>query len=168
MQNFKIFIVILYLAFHQSEGDNIRTVVDQPPFVYAQTGGSMTIECKVSFQSSSFSVFWTLGCEDKRLIGKEGRVTYESLNRVITISNLTEADSGIYCCLVETAEGKSARGNGTRLNVTKTSCSAPADTCYCEKGALLLTVEILRVMALIILIILLSIVIWKSCKTMSQ
>ncbi|XP_018420261.1 PREDICTED: uncharacterized protein LOC108793732 [Nanorana parkeri] len=141
---------------------DVHTIVEQPPFIIAEKESSVTIECKVSSLSSSFSVFWTLGCEERRLVGKESRVTYESLNRVITISNLTEFDSGIYCCLAETVEGKLVRGNGTRLEVTKTSCSA--DPCHCEKGALLLTMEILRVIALIILIILLIIAIRSSYK----
>nr|DBA20538.1 TPA: hypothetical protein GDO54_017303 [Pyxicephalus adspersus] len=61
MKNFQLFIGILNLALYQSAGGENRTLVEQPAFISAELGGSVTIECKVTSQTSSFSVFWTLG-----------------------------------------------------------------------------------------------------------
>lgn len=88
--------------------------VEQPILITAEPGSNVTIECKVTHQKFSFYVSWTLGCEGRQTI-REGDY--------ITIMNLTKFDSGIYCCQVETVDGEKAKGKGTRLEVTKTSCS---------------------------------------------
>lgn len=81
------------------------------------------MNCTMNFPITPFSVIWTLDCDDPTLLGDhhlyKGRVNFHFFNRQITILNVTEQDSRIYCCHVETADGKRKSGNGTWLEVTK-------------------------------------------------
>ncbi|XP_072286887.1 uncharacterized protein [Pyxicephalus adspersus] len=104
-------------------GRGSHIMVKQPALITAELGGNVTIECNVTTSISSYAISWTLGCEMGQLVNKSCRVTFKSLNHLITISNLAESDSGIYCCLIETTEGKLIKGNGTRLKVTMTPSS---------------------------------------------
>ncbi|CAH2314385.1 natural cytotoxicity triggering receptor 3-like isoform X1 [Pelobates cultripes] len=103
-------------------------VVEQPAVIESITGTSVTINCTFRTQGLSFSVRWYLGCDKstplETLPSYRHRVTFQNLNRQLTLSNLTESDSGTYYCHVELANGKMGTGNGTRLEVSPRQCNS--------------------------------------------
>ncbi|XP_073494097.1 uncharacterized protein [Phyllobates terribilis] len=118
-------------------------VVTQPEGVTADVGKSVTITCSFTSESPSYSVTWSIGCnstenlrynlcyqrrvnlsfpdavktpQNSEVPNYEGKTT-------ITINNLTENDSGRFCCHI-TSGRKTGKGAGTRLEVTPRSFSA--------------------------------------------
>ncbi|XP_075117090.1 olfactory receptor 6C1-like [Leptodactylus fuscus] len=111
------------MFFRMTPGREIWKMKTHPEFLFARSGDNVNMNCTASFPTTPFSVFWTLDCDDPTLLGDhqlyKGRVIFRFLSRRITIENVTERDSGMYCCHVETADGKRYPGNGTWLEVTK-------------------------------------------------
>ncbi|CAH2314386.1 tyrosine- phosphatase non-receptor type substrate 1-like isoform X3 [Pelobates cultripes] len=103
-------------------------VVEQSLAVKIEVRTSVTINCTFKTQGSSFSVRWYLGCDEltplETLTSYRNRVSFQNLNRQLTLSNLTESDSGTYYCHVELANGKTGTGNGTRLEVSPRQCNS--------------------------------------------
>ncbi|XP_073405098.1 uncharacterized protein [Dendrobates tinctorius] len=112
-----------------------------------EVGKSVTITCLFKSESPSYSVTWSIGCNSNQAIQDnpcyQRRVnisspdavqtpynaqvnTYQG-NTTITINNLTENDSGTFCCHI-TSGRKNGTGAGTRLEVTRKSfCSVQQD-----------------------------------------
>ncbi|XP_073454006.1 uncharacterized protein [Aquarana catesbeiana] len=147
-------------------GGKNHTSVEQPILITAEPENNVTIECKVTHQMHFAHVTWTLGCEGGQPIREGGKVVYSSSKHKITIMNLTESDSGIYCCHVEIVDGKKARGKGTRLEVTNTSCSESTglvDTGGDHHGQVNILYTVIGL--LICVIIVLLAVLMKYCHT---
>ncbi|CAH2314384.1 programmed cell death 1 ligand 1-like [Pelobates cultripes] len=89
---------------------------------------SVTINCTFKTQGSSFSVRWYLGCDNGTPFDNspcyQNRTSFQNLNRQLILSNVTESDSGTYCCHVELANGKTGNGTGTRLEVSPVQCDS--------------------------------------------
>ncbi|XP_075440306.1 natural cytotoxicity triggering receptor 3-like isoform X2 [Ascaphus truei] len=159
---FKVFF-IQHLAFHRwadGSGD-LDLTVEQPAIIRAEFGDSVTMNCTFGIEKSHYTVIWSLDCGDLPPLESSpcyrNRVTFQSNHREITIVNVTENDSGTYCCRVEAFGGRKGIGNGTRVEVTKRQPGRD-----CNMGILWLSMEILHIFFLIILIILLSILIKHS------
>uniref|UniRef100_A0A8C5MMZ9 Ig-like domain-containing protein n=1 Tax=Leptobrachium leishanense TaxID=445787 RepID=A0A8C5MMZ9_9ANUR len=102
-------------------------VVEQPQVIRHEAGESVTFNCSFVMSGSSFSVSWSLGCENGMSMDNNpcyrNRVAFQNLNRQMVISNLTELDSETYCCRVEAPGGMKGKGNGTRLEVSPKQCN---------------------------------------------
>ncbi|XP_069602608.1 immunoglobulin superfamily member 6-like [Ranitomeya imitator] len=116
-------------------------VVTQPENMTAEVGKSVTINCSFTSESPSYSVTWSIGCiitqnlqynpcyqrrvnisfqDAVQTPHKSKEPTYEG-KTTITINNLTENDSGKFCCHINSVS-KTGTGTGTRLEVTRKSC----------------------------------------------
>ncbi|OCT67900.1 hypothetical protein XELAEV_18039198mg [Xenopus laevis] len=159
-----VVLAIFYLPIFVDGSSNDVLVVKQPEHLTAELGGSVTINCTFEADYNTYSVMWFLGCENKsNLLDHpcyKHRVRFDNKKRQVIIFNLTESDSGMYCCNVEVANGKKGAGNGTRVEVKQRQCKAEIYTC--KLGAIWLSMEVLRISALIVLIVLVTILIRKS------
>ncbi|XP_075117089.1 uncharacterized protein LOC142185559 [Leptodactylus fuscus] len=111
--------------------------VTQPEMVKAQTGESANITCSFMSATPSYFVTWTLGCNNSALQLKDhpcfqSRIMVSSpetpnnpqeKKTMLTILNLTESDSGKFCCHVRTADKDTGSGQGTRLEIAPRSSS---------------------------------------------
>ncbi|XP_044162301.1 myelin protein P0-like [Bufo gargarizans] len=172
------FLLIVHLTFSRSAVNGQKqVVVTQPEVVRAEAGGTVAITCSFASYIPSYSVTWTLGCNTSEKLqdltcfqrrinisspdpgqtphSPHGEPNYE-VNVTIIIINLTESDSGTFCCHVKTPN-MAGTGPGTRLEVTPRSIPAEPIQAVC------LLVEIIHIACLIILIILLGIAVKKSC-----
>ncbi|XP_075042038.1 uncharacterized protein LOC142101484 [Mixophyes fleayi] len=118
---------------------NKNLVVTQTKVHKAAAGESVTTTCSFVTSYPSYTVRWTLGCDNRvylsdqpyykhriRVSSLESNQTKHGLGMSevqtsITIANLTENDSGTFCCHVELARGEKGTGDGTRLEVTPRS-----------------------------------------------
>ncbi|OCT67901.1 hypothetical protein XELAEV_18039199mg [Xenopus laevis] len=121
-----LIIVLIYLSKKTDGNSNDVLVVKQSERLTVELGGSVTINCTFEADYNTYSVTWFLGCENKsNLLDHpcyKHRVRFDNNKRQVIISNLTESDSGMYCCNVEVANGKKGAGNGTRVEVKQRQC----------------------------------------------
>ncbi|XP_068103900.1 uncharacterized protein [Hyperolius riggenbachi] len=147
--------------------DEVRslTVVKQPKFLQGEVGQSVTIICQLEPEQKTFSANWTVGCKNESLADHQhyrNRVSLSWDHLNVTITSLTEEDSGIYHCNIRNV--KTAKRPGTMLYVTplSTAKEAPSAGHNWNMGKLVI-METLRISCLIILIILLTVTIMMSC-----
>ncbi|XP_053545556.1 uncharacterized protein LOC128636587 [Bombina bombina] len=118
-----------FLSYKDGKGHN-NVLVEQPALIEVEAGKSVTINCTFKAESQHYSVIWSLGCSNRSPIHSEvcyrQRVTL--LRNQITIFNLTENDSGTYCCHVDLYGGYQGTGNGTRIVVTQRGKQNHADS----------------------------------------
>ncbi|XP_066435950.1 uncharacterized protein [Eleutherodactylus coqui] len=127
-----------------SGNDQNQLVVTQQEMVKAESGGSVNISCSSMALYPVYSVEWTLGCNlttsltdlpyfqyrvklfttDPVQAPQSPQVPTYEIKATLTIINLTENDSGRFCCHVMLGGGKKGTGNGTRLEVAPRSCPA--------------------------------------------
>ncbi|CAJ0967905.1 unnamed protein product, partial [Ranitomeya imitator] len=145
----------------KKKGKEIQNMMKYPEIIFATSGDDVNINCTMNFPLTPFSVFWTVECNDQKYLNDyqlyKDRLIFHFSSHQVTIQNVTVRDSGMYCCHVETADGKRQAGNGTRLEVTK-----KLEESICKRDTLLLVMEVVRIFFLTVLIILLCIVIKKS------
>ncbi|XP_053330074.1 uncharacterized protein LOC128503904 [Spea bombifrons] len=107
-------------------GNKSSLMVEQPAIIRTEAGTSVTFNCTVKTESPSYNIRWRLGCQDGVWLEESpchrDRVSYQHRRQQLTINNLTESDSGTYCCHVEGANEMNVSGNGTRLEVSPRSC----------------------------------------------
>lgn len=102
-----------------------------------EAGQSVNITCSFVYDSPSFTVKWTRGCDHSVSLSDQtcynGRINHSDAeftmittdsgtsfckrNSILTIVNVMEIDSGIYCCHIQTVRGHKGDGSGTRLEV---------------------------------------------------
>ncbi|XP_069799183.1 tyrosine-protein phosphatase non-receptor type substrate 1-like [Dendropsophus ebraccatus] len=175
-------LVILHLIFSGTSVNRQKhLVVTQPEMVQAEAGESVTINCSFTSKSPSYSARWTIGCNhtvslqdhpcfqhrvkltsldpNQTSHGQESNSTQET---AITITNVTENDSGRICCHIRTTDRETGTGVGTRLVITARSSAAESNNKESDNRVPLL-VEITRITCLFILIILLAIAVKTSC-----
>ncbi|XP_069799024.1 protein sidekick-like [Dendropsophus ebraccatus] len=140
----------------------------KPPLLTVTAGESVTIHCPIVPDKKFFSVLWSFGCEEGNLFYFQHythRMTLPRDGRDMTITNLTEDDSGIYSCQVD---GSKTKDPGTILVVTPISHSAGPDytECphdpVCPAGVLKMVLDVVRIICLIILIIVMVIAVKQS------
>uniref|UniRef100_A0A803K4S7 Ig-like domain-containing protein n=1 Tax=Xenopus tropicalis TaxID=8364 RepID=A0A803K4S7_XENTR len=116
---------LVHILFYAHPGIYIQKVSAATSLEHA---GSVTLNCTFDAEHNTYSVTWFLGCENKsNLVDHpcyKHRVQFDNNKRQVTISNLTETDSGTYCCSVEVANGKRGAGNGTRVEVKQRQCKS--------------------------------------------
>ncbi|XP_075042013.1 uncharacterized protein LOC142101447 [Mixophyes fleayi] len=133
LQLCKLSLVFLLLHSVAQTDGKINLVVTQLEVHKAVTGESVTISCSFVSRSPPYIVRWSLGCDKSVLlcdlpyyknrinvstpIDTKNDLTSYEVQISITIANLTENDSGTFCCHVHN-HGEEGTGNGTRLEVT--------------------------------------------------
>ncbi|XP_073498526.1 uncharacterized protein [Phyllobates terribilis] len=115
-------------------------VATQQENVTAEAGKSVTIICSFTSKFPAYSVTWSIGCNSTENIQnnpcywrrvnlsfpdavqrpQNSEVLIYEGNTTITINNLTENDSGRFCCHI-TSGRKTGTGAGTKLEVTPRS-----------------------------------------------
>ncbi|KAM4019584.1 uncharacterized protein ACNLHF_000270 isoform 2-T2 [Anomaloglossus baeobatrachus] len=165
-------LLILHLTFSRTAGLGVT----QPEMVTAEVGESVTITCSFTSEFPAYSVTWTIGCnspeklQDNPCYQHRANITTQDNVRtphsselpiyegkiILTINNLTENDSLMFCCHIKTNK-KTGTGAGTRLEVTPRSF--PTECSH----KVFLSAEIIRITCLIILIILLGLAVKTSC-----
>ncbi|XP_073494102.1 cell adhesion molecule CEACAM2-like [Phyllobates terribilis] len=73
----------------------------KPELLKTEAGTSLTMKCPIKPDTSRFSLVWTFGHEHENIAHHQRykkRIKLGEFNMEITISNLTEEDSGIYFC----------------------------------------------------------------------
>ncbi|XP_040261876.1 uncharacterized protein LOC120977818 [Bufo bufo] len=122
MKSLLLTMIILHLLFSRATGGKILNMEKYPDYIVTQSGDNVNINCTMKFPGTPYTVHWTLDCDGSTLLKDHplynGRVNFSSLRYEITIQNVTEQDSRMYCCHVETADGKIQAGRGIRLQVT--------------------------------------------------
>ncbi|KAG8552813.1 hypothetical protein GDO81_003085 [Engystomops pustulosus] len=142
---------LLIISFPHYGNGQKQLVVTQPKMLQATAGASVNISCSFISSDSSYTATWTLGCEATAIPLKDHlcfqhRVKFsvpasdqtasnsqapsdETQKATITIFNLTENDSGSFCCHIKTVLQKEmGSGTGTILEVTRKSIAAvPSD-----------------------------------------
>ncbi|XP_077315501.1 uncharacterized protein LOC143935450 [Lithobates pipiens] len=107
--------------------------ITQQEIMNVEAGQSVNITCSFVFDSPSFTAKWTRGCNHSVSLSDQtcynGRISSNSdlttesgtlcykINSILTIVNVLEIDSGIYCCHIQTVRGQMGIGSGTRLEV---------------------------------------------------
>ncbi|KAM4018883.1 uncharacterized protein ACNLHF_028284 [Anomaloglossus baeobatrachus] len=161
MKTSLLYIIILCFLLFRAAGKEIQNLMKYPEFIFARSGEDVNINCTMNFPLTPFTVFWTLDCNDQTYLSDhqlyKDRVIFHLSSHQITIQNVTVRDSGLYCCHMETADGKRQAGNGTWLEVVK-----QLEESTCKRDTLLLVMEVVRILFLSVLIILLCVVIKKS------
>ncbi|KAG8552810.1 hypothetical protein GDO81_003082 [Engystomops pustulosus] len=156
-------VIFLIAALKMTAGQKNSTRVRQP-ILKLRAGTSVTIKCPFSPDTSFFSVLWTYGFENEHLSQHQyyrNRVTISNSSLEMTISDLTEEDSGIYCCQVES--GKKIQAVGAIVEVIPTSGPSKEPGCpECPSGSMWLVLEIVRVINIFILFILLILAVKTS------
>ncbi|KAM4019585.1 uncharacterized protein ACNLHF_000272 [Anomaloglossus baeobatrachus] len=155
-----IITLVLFSIVHTGAGNQKNLLVRQPLFIKANVGDSVTISCFFETLSPSFTVKWTLCCNQMTSFlehqNYKGRVTLSSTFQDITIANVSEQDSEKYCCEVLTADGETGVGNGTLLEVARViEKEEYFSTTIC------IVIEVVRMAFLTVIIILLSVIIKK-------
>ncbi|XP_073498525.1 uncharacterized protein [Phyllobates terribilis] len=131
----------------------------------AEAGKSVTIKCPIKPDTDHFALVWTFGFERENLHHQkhyENRTKLGKLNMEMTISNLTEEDSGIYFC--ELKKGSKAVESGVILEVIATPDPAGDNFAEAKQNQTWHTIYIIVGMETCIIIILLAVLIkcWFS------
>ncbi|XP_077338921.1 signal-regulatory protein beta-2 [Lithobates pipiens] len=165
-------------------------VIRQQEFMTAKAGQSVTINCSFVYDSPSYTARWTRGCNHSVLLSDQtcynGRISHSDVDprnittdsgplcckrySTMTIFNLTENDSGIYCCHIQTAHGQKGDGTGTILKVIPKLqpdqvCNTTTPQMYEDCHVVFVVMESFRIICLIILIVLLGLTLKKICES---
>ncbi|XP_044124771.1 uncharacterized protein LOC122919673 isoform X2 [Bufo gargarizans] len=93
-----------------------------PGYILTQSGDNVNINCTFKIPRTPFTLHWTLDCDDSTLLKDlplyKGRVNFSSVIHQMTIQNVTEQDSRMYCFHVKTSDGEIQAGRGIKLQVT--------------------------------------------------
>ncbi|XP_072287330.1 hepatitis A virus cellular receptor 2 homolog [Pyxicephalus adspersus] len=125
------------LIIHMSAASKTVLDVKQPEVIAAEPGQSAAITCSFVYDSPSYTAKWTRGCDNSLPLTdpnhSNGRIktTHRGSSStesespcceryfILTIANVTENDSGTYCCHIQTAHGQDGVGLGTKLEITQ-------------------------------------------------
>ncbi|XP_044162299.1 uncharacterized protein LOC122946623 [Bufo gargarizans] len=122
MKSLLLTVIILHLLFSRATGGKIQNMKKHPGYILTQSGDNVNINCPNDFPRSPFTLLWTLDCDDSTLLQDhplyKGRVIFSSGKHQMTIQNVTEQDSRMYCCHLKAADGKIQAGRRIRLQVT--------------------------------------------------
>ncbi|KAM4641995.1 uncharacterized protein O3C94_016355 [Discoglossus pictus] len=145
-------------------------LVEQPEHIIAEAGGSVTMNCNFDAGSKHFSVIWSIGCSNRTPFNTES--CYK--NRVITqqqqitIVNLTENDSGTYCCHVELYNRRRGVGNGTRLEVIRRPSQIQTGSSGKDLFIHHVVIGVESSIIIILLVVLIAYYLRGTCKTQKK